>query len=258
MSNPAPDQLNPFSAPTVPAAAPLSQPRVHLAQYGTVRLGLQLIYYSIAAMVGLFVLMLVFTFAGIASGEMGLLAAIAGFVGLGIIAAGLASLVGFCMCGACPNPNERTLAFIAIFCFVAYVAAAVLSSITPIIAQTEAGSFVSMLISAIGNIASIVCTIMFCLLLKRVGKNISSQSLERKSQNALISFLVFLGFCCLGIAGMFAIGTFSGQGMPIGLEFYAGMFGLIMAALGLITLFYFLAMLRTGINELRPIQHVQA
>lgn len=254
MSNTTPGpNFNPYSAPAVAVEANPQQPWIQLAQYRTVRLGLQLIYYSIAAMAGFMILLLV---SSIFLGAGNLISAV--LVGLGFIVAALVSVIGFCMCAACPNPNEKTLAFSSILCLMINVAGTLLSSLLPVFAVNEPLLVFSAVVSIAGSIANFVGSILFCLLLKRIGSNISSDPMKRNAQSALNWFLVLTCFVVLFVAGAFFLGTmFAGGGRPGGIEIFIGIFALVMIVLGLITFFKFLSMLRTGINELDSSRHAQ-
>ena len=256
MSTPAPDQdFNPFSAPAVAAKVAPNQPGYHLSQYGTIRLGLQLIYYSIAGIALLMILILAITFVGgpFLGGMLGVMAS-----GLLIFSGGIALFIGFCMCGACPNPNEKTLAFTSILCFLLYFGAAIFGGV-PI--QMSGGATVAILSAAIqiiGGLASIACSITFCLLLKRIGKNISSQLMEKSAQSAMIWFCILIAGTVVFAfgAGVFAAVNANGANPPTGFELGGILFALGFFIVGLGTFFKYLAMLRSGIKELNPNRNV--
>lgn len=249
-TNPDPD-FNPYSAPAVVAEASQPQLLIQLEQYRTVRFGLQLIYYSIAAVAILMILLVVSTAIGF--GGVTLIFTIVS--GMGIFVAALVSIVGFCMCAACPNPNEKTLAFSSILCLMINVAGTLLSNLMPVFAVNETLLIFSGVASAVGSIANFAGSILFCLLLKRIGSNISSDSLKRNSQRALIWFLVLIGIIIFFVVGTSLFGAI-GRGW-VGAEALLVIFGLTLIVSGLITFFKFLSMLRTGIDELKLNRHAQ-
>ena len=256
MSTPAPDQdFNPFSAPAVAAKVAPNQPGYHLPQYGTVRLGLQLIYYSIAGIALLMILILAITFVGgpFLGGMLGVMAS-----GLLIFSGGIALFTGFCMCGACPNPNEKTLAFTSIFCFLLYFGASIFGEVPLTMSRGAAGAILSAALQIIGGLASIACSITFCLLLKRIGKNISSRSMERSAQSAMIWFCILIAGTVVFAfgAGVFAAVNANGANPPTGFELGGILFALGFFIVGLGTFFKYLAMLRSGIKELNPNRNV--
>lgn len=259
MSTPEPD-FNPFSAPAVAAAASPNQPNVQLEQYRTVRLGVQLIYYSIAATALLVILMVVIALVGISNpgirGNMGGTGlstfGVVGLMAFGVVGAMLTSLIGFCMCGACPNPNERTLALASIACFFLYVGSSVLARVLSGISLTQANALTAMSVQLLGGFAGIACLVTFCLLLKQIGRNISSQPMERNSQSAMTWFCVLIGGSFLVAIFVWTYAAASSNNTSR----IDGLFGIFYLAfvviVGLTTLFKYLAMLRTSIDELKP------
>jgi len=117
--NRSPDQpeFNPFAAPAVAAATNSTLSKTELTGYQTVRKGLQLIYFSAAAIVVLMILIaVVFGVIGMLSlgpnsGLGGSAEMTLGIVMIlfsaGLMIAGITSLIGLCMCAACPIPNEK-------------------------------------------------------------------------------------------------------------------------------------------------------
>ena len=265
MSTPAPDQdFNPFSAPAVAAKVAPNQPGYHLPQYSIVRLGLQLIYYSFVGIALLMILIVAVTFvsfqiAAPGRGPMwGGMFGVMTMMGLGIFAAGIVSFTGFCMCGACPNPNEKTLAFTSIFCFLLYFGASIFGEVPLTMSRGAAGAILSAALQIIGGLASIACSITFCLLLKRIGKNISSRSMERSAQSAMIWFCILIAGTVVFAfgAGVFAAVNANGANPPTGFELGGILFALGFFIVGLGTFFKYLAMLRSGIKELNPNRNV--
>lgn len=260
MSNATPDQdYNPFSAPAVAAKAnPNHLPNIHLTQYNVVRIGLQMIYYSIVAIVLLVILMIALmtiSFQTARGGGPGL-----GTFGdiaivLGFFVAGIASFIGFCLCAACPNANEKTLALTSIFCFLLYVGASIFGGFPLAITSGLAGVILAASIQIIGGLASIACSITFCLLLKRIGKNISSQLMEKAAHSAMIWFCVLIGSAVVFGFGVGALATANGPDIP-GFELIGFVFAVAFFIVGLGTFFKYLAMLRSGINELKPNKNV--
>ena len=257
MSTPAPDQdFNPFSAPAVAAKVAPNQPGYHLPQYGTVRLGLQLIYYSIAGIALLMILILAITFVGgpFLGGMLGVMAS-----GLLIYSGGIALFIGFCMCGACPNPNEKTLAFTSIFCFLLYFGASIFGEVPLTMSRGAAGAILSAAMQMIGGLAGLASSITFCLLLKRIGKNISSPLMEKSAQSAMIWFSVLVGGVVVFAfgAGAFAADNTNGTSIISGsFELFGFLFAVAFFFVGLGTFFKYLAMLRSGIKELNPNRNV--
>ena len=189
-------EANPFASPTVATAANIPSEKTHLQQYSTVRTGLQLTYYSIAAIAVALILVVavsVFNFNGQAElgtmffGTMALFTLI-------VFVAGAASLVGFCMCAASPHPKERQLAFISIAGFICYIAASIASAVM------EGGGFPGMvqILSLAGTIANVVSTITFCLLLKRIGKNISKPKMAKAAHSAMLWYISLLAIGIIG------------------------------------------------------------
>ena len=125
----------------------------------------------------------------------------------------------------------------------------------PVFAVNETLLIFSGVASAVGSIANFAGSILFCLLLKRIGSNISSDSLKRNSQRALIWFLVLIGIIIFFVVGASLFGAI-GRGW-VGAEALLVIFGLTLIVSGLITLFVFLSMLRTGIDELKLNRHAQ-
>jgi len=262
MNNPESDQnVNPFSAPTVAATVNPDQPKIHVGQYSKVRIGLKLMYYSIAAMALLVILMVLLTFTsiGMMSGRgngpgMSLFGAM-GLMSLGMVGAFLASLVGICMCGSCPNPNEKGLAITSIICFFVYVGSTIFGRFILNLVDVETAMMFFGLNRGAGHLASIVGSVTFCLLLKRIGKNISSQKMIKSAHSALIWFGVLIGGGFFGAILMFTatVATSRGNGTnPTFAIIFVGVFLVV----GLGSLFQYLAMLRAGIDELKPDSHV--
>lgn len=263
MSSPEPDQnLNPFSAPAVAATGNPDQPQTSLGQYSTVRMGLRLMYYSIAAIALLVIFMVVITFAsfGLMSGGgngpgLSLFGAI-GLLSLGMIGAFLASLVGICMCGTCPNPNEKTLALTSIVCFFLYVGSSISGRFVLSLFDVQFAAILLTVTRGGGSLASIVGSITFCLLLKRIGKNISSQRMMKTAHNALVWFVILIVSVFVGATLMWVVEISRANSMRPDPGF-AFLFLGIFAIVGLVSFFLYLAMLRAGINELDPNRDVE-
>ena len=259
MSNqiPAQPEFNPYSTPAVDTSQNIPFSEMQLGQYATVRTGLKLIYYSIAAVA---IIAIVITFIGLASAgfmaqsvNAGVGAAELGFAGVlfaggtGILIAGITSIIGFCMCATCPNPNEKTLAIVSIVAFFISFGVSILSGI---LEAAGAGLSAIVALPIVSNIAQIVFMVTFCLLLKRIGSNISSAPLERRSKSALVWFGLLVSTMVVGFIAMVVILPFAPDRDVFAIG--AVIPGLAIIVLGLGTLFQSLAMLRLGIVELTP------
>jgi len=254
-------EFNPFSAPaSVETASNAPKLTIPLIGYSTVRRGLQLIYYSIAAMALMVISMLLMGLAGIfmsnssVSGFEASGMAIFGLFGLTVIGAMLAYLVGICMCCASPNPNEKGLAVSACICFFANIGASVLQQVLAFVSTDETVFILIAIVSNLGSLAGVASTILFCLLLKKIGTNIGSQLLEQASKSALNWFFLLIGVAIVGVVAMIGFAFLGGTG---GMRTNAGagvliVFGLGFLFLGLGSFFKYLAMIRTGIDELKP------
>ena len=259
---PAQPEFNPYSTPAVDTSQNIPFSEMQLGQYATVRTGLKLIYYSIAAVA---IIAIVITFVGLASAgfmaqsvNAGVGAAELGFAGVlfaggtGIFIAGITSIIGFCMCATCPNPNEKTLAIVSIVAFFISFGVSILSGILEA-AGAGLSTIVALPIVAlpiVSNIAQIVFMVTFCLLLKRIGSNISSAPLERRSKSALVWFGLLVSTMVVGFIAMVVILPFAPDRDVFAIG--AVIPGLAIIVLGLGTLFQSLAMLRLGIVELTP------
>ncbi len=257
---PAPD-VNPFATPKVTYAGNAEVGAVPLQSYALVRTGLQLIYYSIAAMFLMAIMIVIGVSVGgaaISSGTSagpGVLFIVMGLGALGIFGAFLAMLVGFCLALAAPNPNEKPLASISVVCFVLSIGVAIGSGV---LEGMGSGLLLSGSLDVLGNILQCASTIAFCLFLKRVGENILSDSLQRAAKSALIWMgLTYIVMLVGGIALAVLGGTAGSFGASPGDFFALALIPFILAiiVLGLGALFTYLAMLRSGINELKPKFH---
>lgn len=263
MSNTPDPQFNPFATPGV-AVAPsgIASTSLPLQRYSLVRIGLQMVYYSIAAMFLMLILIVavsLFGFSMLRAGPgggpppgLGLMGLGMGLGVLGVIAAFITMLVGFCLCIATPNSNEKPLAIISVVCFFLSFGLGFVGGIF----DGPGTETMSAIFTMVGNISSCASSVVFCMFLKRVGQNITSEVLRKSAHSALIwislTFVVaiFGGglLAILGGTGAFSINRNSEDLLAIiGIPF-----GLAMIVLGLGTLFSYLAMLRTGINELKP------
>jgi len=242
---------NPFAAPSVDAISGTLPVDLPLHKYSTVRTGLNLIYYSVAAAAILFILMIPLAFVAVDSGGSGLPTALIGIaflaVAFGIV---LAIVVGACLCLACPNRNEKRFAIASVvllfFCLgVTLLGGIFLRSFTP----TAHVTF--FLLRVASQIASIAGMFTFCLMLKRIGQNISSQRLQKSTQvtMAWLGILICVGVVGFGILMFLVAGSSGTQGVG-SLRMLMIPFSLAMLVLTLGSLFLYLAMLRNGINEL--------
>ncbi|QEG24195.1 hypothetical protein [Mariniblastus fucicola] len=257
MSEPLPEKdFNPFATPAIATPADNFQPVIDLARYSTVRIGLQLIYYSVAALALMVISLVVLSFVvgGMQTSGPGGPPPVAIItiliLGLGFVIPSVTALVGFCMCAACPHPNEKSLAVMSIIAFFLNFAAAFLGGLAA--GGINVGAL-STLISLIGNMAGIACLVFFCLLLKRIGKNIGSELMQKNSKSTLGWFITFI---VVGIGGSFAVGVLayafaSSRGLS-GFSMLAIPLATGMLVLSLGTFFKFLSMLRSSIKELSP------
>lgn len=239
------NHVNPFAPPKVSQADAPSKPEVGfpLSQYVTVRTGLQLVHSSIGALAGVFVITLISGFILNYTGP-----APAGFnsflflSGLACLAAILAMIVGFCMTLASPRREEKTLAIISVVCFFLATGGSFASML---LAWTAEGSVLAERLLLGCNILAGASMITFCLLVRQIGRNISSRRMEKRAYAMLVWFGFFLVVC---IAGVVVVRM---------LDFYWGLFVLATAAIALTTLFMYLAMVQAGIDELKPRQDTQ-
>ena len=222
---------------------------ISLSQYKTVRLGLQLIYNSIGVIAGVFLLT-------IASGisltlvfgrRGGTIPTEIAFAASGVICliAILAMIVGFCMMLASPNRSERTLAIFAVACGLLSIGGTLADSILAWVGfipawtgRVDAGAAIPLLAIVLGSVSA-VC---FCLLLRRIGQNISSSLLQKNARFMLVGICIFYSVGIVGVAVM------------LGPSSFGRFFAVVIAAVALITFFLFLATVKTAINELKPQQ----
>lgn len=245
--------FNPFATPSVVPDVNLAPSNIDLGHYASVRTGLQFIYYSAASLVLLFILVLIM-FGLIAmysvgqnpagNSAMDTTAVIAALLFcVGVLGATVATLIGLCMCVASPNPNEMGFAITSVLSIFVYVGVAVLSAIF-------AGSGISSFaVSLLGTVACIVGTIAFCLLLKRIGANISSERLSKSAHAFMVWFILFIAVFFVGVIALIAGSV---QGGMAGFTMFAIPFSLAVIVLGFGNLVQFLSMLKNGIHELKP------
>lgn len=257
-------QSNPFAAPSVAAAEsvhPLTAEGMPpLAQYSVVRTGLRLIYYSIATVAGLFVVMMVLGFAlsvsgGGASMGGGSLFFLAGIVSL---VAMLVMLVGFCMTIACPQSDEKPRAVISVLSFFLAFGISMVGNLFWVrLASPSNMAVASLAVSLCSNLLYLVSSVLFCLLLKRIGRNISSRRLERNARSMLVWYgILFVVFIVAG--GLMSFTAFTSMGPSGGRsssfarnsQLLGVVGGLAILVVALVVLFKYLAMLRAGIDEL--------
>jgi hypothetical protein len=245
-------QTNPYSTPAVTPQVVHRETTV-LEQYSLVRRGFQLIYYSVAAIAGIVVLMVI---VGLLSGAMSPRTVVPSSVTVGALAlmgfsffaAGLVMLVGFLMCAACPNPNEKTKALVSIVSFflalILGIASGVLEDFQPVPAMICEWS---------SSLLNVVSTVAFCLFAKQIGTNVSSMELQKCSDSALRWYgaLIVGGMLFVLVAALIAA---SGFQMADSSFMIVLPLGGILLVLALGTFFKFLSMIRSGIIELKPKQ----
>ena len=247
---PSEPEFNPFAAPAIAPTANGALPELRLKQYATVRLGLQLIHYAVTAIATVIVLVFLFSFMGpVVSRYLPrqVFMTVAVLFPLGILAAIIVSLVGFCLCTACPNPNEkwlaRTMIVCTLICFGASICEIYFGSRYPD-PNYVTENRVPLLIACLAIIAAMF---MFCFLLKQIGMNISSEAMQKNAHITLVWF---------GLLIAVSIGIILASATEIAPRFNwpSLVFGLILltVALTLGTLFQFLSLVRNGIHELRP------
>ena len=214
-----------------------------------------MIYYSIATLAVVVILSTVFAFIGVSNGPEAM-AVQAGFrllLGLLLRIAMLALIVGFCMTLATPRSDEKSLAIISVVCFILSIGIVFLGFFF-------VGGAGSPFLSLGMNLLNVVSAILFCLFLKRVGRNISSLRLEKSARSMLVWYGIFFVVCIVGAAMMWlsfasvSPSPNAGRGASSALRLLPAIFGIVMVGVALTTLFKYLAMLRAGIDELRPRQ----
>ena len=182
------NQVNPFSPPRTLAASEVGE--ISLGQYKTVRLGLQMILISIGIFVGFFVLAMfsasLFALASRSSGT-GVPRVFATFCGLMLLAWLLTFVGGFFMTLASPRANEKPIAIASVTCFLLAIGAAFVGAGMTWFAGEDAELFLYIGASILSNIS----TICFCLLLRRIGQNISSSNLENSAYSMLVWYAIF-------------------------------------------------------------------
>ena len=198
-------QANPFAFPASMAVAesdPAAEMKPPLAQYSKVRRSLQLIYYSIATLAGMLVLLLLVVFVLIAIGEPEgpsdsvAASAFRGFTNLcGIVSliAIVVMLVGFCMTIACPRPDERLRAISSVVCFFLSASILIAGNIFMMDQLYPPDSATAYLfLSFVACILSFASAFLFCMLLERIGRNISSSRLEKIAGSLLVWYVILL------------------------------------------------------------------
>lgn len=251
--NDLPEQTNPYSTPTVTSKVAQSEV-ISVEQYSTVRRGFQLIYYSVAVIAGMVVLLVVLSLLGSgmsptnSSASSSVVVGAFALFGLTVVAAGLAMLVGFCMCAACPNPNEKTKAAVFLVSFflgmILGIASGVLEEFQPVSA---------MICEWLSSLLNVVSTVAFCLFVMQIGTNISSKNLYKSSKSALTWYGVLIGGALAFVAVTIAIAASGSQAVDSSFMIVTPLAG-ILAVIGLGAFFKFLSMIRSGIVELKPKQ----
>ena len=248
-----PTPYNPYSAPAVAGSQIVNDKGIDLNRYATVRSGLQLIYYSVAAIAGFTIFFMVFGLFGATSVTPGNANSTSPFLlilpmlilGLAFLVAALAMFIGFCMCAACPMPDEKTRAYLTIG---AFVLSFLVSFGVGFIQSLHPG--ISIMLSLVAQIPIAISTTAFCLLLMRIGKNILSDNLKRQSARSLGWLALTMGTF---LTGFLALAVNSNLGNYLNFSLISVIpWTIAMVVLSLGTFFQFLHMIRTGIIELKP------
>lgn len=250
------NRSNPYAPPRVsPASAPaISAGDISLGQYKTVRSGLQMIYYSIGVIAGVCVVFLAtaFIFAIATDGP-----AASGFreiffaTGLVCIVTVFVSIVGLCMTLTSPRSDEKFLATTSNVCFFLSILGGGIS-----FGMTGRGESAGMLLMLIATVAATASPIFFCLLLKRIGRNISNSRMQKSARSTLVWHGILFGVCIVAwVAVLFLFANRGSSFISISLINLLSL-GAYVVILGvaLTTLFKYLAMLRSGISELKAPQ----
>ena len=242
--------FNPFASPrTSPPSESDSDAReISLSQYAMVRLGLRMIYNSIGVLAGVF-LMTVLTGGLVAANGRGIgniFPATLVFFAYSLICSivVLALVAGFCMTLTSPRRNEKSLATISVFCFFLSIGGVVVGISIPRLLFLITGVSAEVLVPLAVSIPINVSAIFFCLFLKRVGQNISSSQLEKSAGSMLVWYGLFL---LVWVAGWVTMLVYT-------VDWFEVAFGLTMVVVAFVSLFKFLAMIRTGTFELKPRQ----
>ena len=255
------DQANPFASPkTATASKPADHPKIPLEHYAKVRLGLQIVYNSIGILAGVFVLtsasavFLVFTVSS--TGGSALRTLFFSCIGLICLIAMLALIAGFCMTLASPRRDEKTFAITSVVCFFLAIAGAFAGTLLAWAAGIGLGALLSLTASVLSNVSAI----SFCLLLKRIGRNIASFRLQVSARSMLVWYGIFFTIGVTGLIVMLlssfqlrrATGPQNSSSEIVFIDWFGTVFGFAIFIVALVNLFKYLAMLRTGINELKP------
>ena len=247
--------LNPYASPrTSPVNVAVdATSEVSLIAYTTVRTGLKMMYYSNGTLAGIAVLLVVSGFVLDYGGDpvrSGFPSILLASVLMSLITT-LVLIVGFFMTMASPRPDEKFFAITSVLCFCLSIGTAIVGSGL----MRGAGGIVGALLVLGSIIPSNASAIAFCLLLKRVGRNISSSRMQKSARLMLVWYGIFFVVCTVGgIALMIIVFQPNPTGQPR-FSYNSGLFvvvsGLLMGNVALITLFVYLAMLRNAIKELK-------
>ena len=188
-------QNNPFASPT---SHPLRNTvEVPLSKYSIVRIGLQIIYYSIVTLTAVIALM--FLSAMLFESARGDPAAlkyrqvffISIFISQLVM---LVMIVGFCLVLGSPRSDEKSFAIASVVCFFLSIGGVVGNMFI-----TRDGGEPGILLPIGSCLLITASAIEFCLLLKRIGRNISSSILEQSARSMLfwhgIAFHIWLSRC---------------------------------------------------------------
>ena len=144
---------------------------------------------------------------------------------------------------ASPQPDEKPLAIGSVACFILSIGGTFVG--TGLNWFVGGGNAEVFLYTAAG-ILSNISTICFCLLLRRIGRNISSSSLEKAAYSMLVWYEIFFAIC-IGAGVAVAMSSFQSAALWL---WVSSSIAIVIVAL--IILLKYLAMLRSGITELKP------
>ena len=188
-------------------------------EYKMVRLGLQLFYYSLLAMIGGGLLVIFGTTVLALVSGFGAMESLLLLLPFGIlcVASMLLMLVGYCMCVAAPRPNERNMAIWMLVTQFLGIALAVVSALIvsvpsdfemaldpTIVSETQAISEaetsllgVESIFDLLGNVLTIISSFCFVFFCKRIGQNVGSDKLVKDSLSTLYWYIAMT--VCTGI-----------------------------------------------------------
>jgi hypothetical protein len=222
--------LDPTMRQMIAGAGDVSEPG-----WSKVRSGLQTIYYCVAIIIGAVLVI------GIGAGVMGAMGAVQGggdppvaliiliaIGGLTILGAAIGTIVGQVLCTNVPErTGARGLAIGAVVCLVANILLGMVGGA----AQVEA-------ISGIGNLISMVGSVLFLLFIRKVALYLNDQSLATSA----LYFLIFGIAMAVGIIVMVVMAAVAAN------EIVLGLVGLGVFALIIVSVVWYLIILRSAIR----------